>query len=169
MSGLMRLQRRFGMPVLVVLLLVVWYFNNQGGEVSQSPATGSGVVEQAYADRRSGVWVEVDGRARLGRLDGKRIALFDGDLFGDPVASGQSIDPDDALWLPPVEPRQFLGLWNNFHERQQKEGTQIPDFPLFFVKLGESLSAHHRPITRPPGFSTRKISSSMRCASGTCS
>ena len=62
MSGLMRLQRRFGMPVLVVLLLVVWYFNNQGGEVSQSPATGSGVVEQAYADRRSGVWVEVDGR-----------------------------------------------------------------------------------------------------------
>ena len=57
MSGLVRLQRRFGMPVLVVLLLVVWYFNNQDGEVSQSPATGNGIVEQAYADKRSGVWV----------------------------------------------------------------------------------------------------------------
>jgi len=61
-SGLVRLQRRFGMPVLVVLLLLVWYVNNQDGDVLQSPVTGDGVVEQAYADRRSGVWVEVDGR-----------------------------------------------------------------------------------------------------------
>ena len=99
--------------------------------------------------------VEVDGRARLGRLDGNHIALLDGDLFDDPVTTGETVDPDRAVWLPPVEPRQFLGLWNNFHERQKKEGTRIPDFPLFFVKLGESLSAHHRPITRPSGFSGR--------------
>ena len=99
--------------------------------------------------------VEVDGEARVGRLDGDRIALCDGDLFDSPIPSGASIDPAEAIWLPPVEPRQFLGLWNNFHERQQKEGTRIPDFPLFFVKLGESLSAHRRPISRPPGFGGR--------------
>jgi 2-keto-4-pentenoate hydratase/2-oxohepta-3-ene-1,7-dioic acid hydratase in catechol pathway len=51
-----------------------------------------------------------------------------------------------------VEPRQFLGLWNNFHERQQVEGTRIPDFPLFFVKLPGSVSAHEQPIERPDGF-----------------
>ena len=99
--------------------------------------------------------VEVDGTARLGRVDGNRIALLDGGLFDSPTPSGDAIDVDEAVWLPPVEPRQFLGLWNNFHERQQREGTQIPDFPLFFVKLGESLSAHERPITRPPGFNGR--------------
>ena len=99
--------------------------------------------------------VEVDGQARLGRLDGNQIALLDGELFGDNAVTGETVSPDDALWLPPVEPRQFLGLWNNFHERQRLEGTRLPDFPLFFVKLGESLSAHRRPITRPPGFTGR--------------
>ena len=99
--------------------------------------------------------VAVDGRPSLGQLEGDQIALCDGELFGAPVANGTRIPAADAVWLPPVEPRQFLGLWNNFHERQQKEGTRIPDYPLFFVKLGESLSAHRRPIRRPPGFHGR--------------
>jgi 2-keto-4-pentenoate hydratase/2-oxohepta-3-ene-1,7-dioic acid hydratase in catechol pathway len=76
-------------------------------------------------------------------------------LFDHPVPSGTTIAAADADWLPPVEPRQFLGLWNNFHERQQLEKTRIPDYPLYFVKLGASLSAHQRPITRPPGFAGR--------------
>jgi len=96
--------------------------------------------------------IEDDGQARLGRLDGDRIALYEGDLFGEPVSTGKTVDAATATWLPPVEPRQFLGLWNNFHERQELEKTAVPDFPLFFVKLDDSLSAHQRPITRPPGF-----------------
>ena len=58
----MQLQRRFGMPVLVILVLVVWYANNRDAGMPPSLATGDGVVEQAYAEQRSGVWVEVDGR-----------------------------------------------------------------------------------------------------------
>ena len=96
--------------------------------------------------------IERDGKAALGRLDGDSIALYGGELFDHPTPTGATVDAATATWLPPVEPRQFLGLWNNFHERQQLEGTQIPDFPLFFVKLGESLSAHQRPIQRPPGY-----------------
>lgn len=99
--------------------------------------------------------IEIDGKAQLGRLEDDRIALYEGGLFDNPVANGKDVDASTATWLPPVEPRQFLGLWNNFHERQQLEKTQIPDFPLFFVKLGESLSAHQRPIHRPRGFDGR--------------
>jgi hypothetical protein len=58
----MQLQRRFGMPVLVILVLVVWYANNRDAGIPPSQATGDGVVEQAYAEQRSGVWVEVEGR-----------------------------------------------------------------------------------------------------------
>jgi hypothetical protein len=58
----MQLQRRFGVPLLVILVLVVWYANNRDAGIPPSPATGDGVVEQAYAEQRSGVWVEVDGR-----------------------------------------------------------------------------------------------------------
>ena len=99
--------------------------------------------------------VEVEGRARLGRLLDGRIVLHDGDLFAHPVASDAWITPGDATWLPPVVPRQFLGLWNNLYERQRAEGTLLPDFPLFFVKLAGALSAHQRPIRRPPGFTGR--------------
>lgn len=99
--------------------------------------------------------VEVDGQPRVGRLDGNHIALLDGGLFDNPSPTGETVDPDQAIWLPPVAPRQFLGLWNNFYERQRLEGTQVPDFPLFFVKLGNSLSAHHQPIHRPAGYHGR--------------
>lgn len=99
--------------------------------------------------------IEFDGEPRLGRLDGETITLYDGELFDRPIPTTRTISATEARWLAPVEPRQFLGLWNNFHERQRLEDTTIPDFPLFFVKLGESLSAHRCDITRPPGFGGR--------------
>jgi 2-keto-4-pentenoate hydratase/2-oxohepta-3-ene-1,7-dioic acid hydratase in catechol pathway len=99
--------------------------------------------------------IELSGQPCLGRLEGSRIELFEGELFDDPLPTGRFIDEDAVKWLPPVEPRQFLGLWNNFRERQRLENTRTPDFPLFFVKLPGSLSAHGRPITRPPGFDGR--------------
>jgi hypothetical protein len=61
-SGLGQLPRWLRVPVLVVLVLVVWYVNNRDVEILQAPETGAGVVEQAYAERRSGVWLEIDGR-----------------------------------------------------------------------------------------------------------
>ena len=32
--------------------------------------------------------IEIDGRPRLGQLQGDRIALFDGDLFDAPLPTG---------------------------------------------------------------------------------
>jgi 2-keto-4-pentenoate hydratase/2-oxohepta-3-ene-1,7-dioic acid hydratase in catechol pathway len=99
-------------------------------------------------------WCRVrhDGRPRVGRLVGHQIVLHEGDLFDPPAATADTLAVDQADWLAPVEPRQFLGLWNNFHERRQLEDTRTPDFPLFFAKLGESLSVHGQPIARPPGY-----------------
>jgi 2-keto-4-pentenoate hydratase/2-oxohepta-3-ene-1,7-dioic acid hydratase in catechol pathway len=99
--------------------------------------------------------IEIEGKPCLGYLDGKQIAVCEGDLFDQPKPTGVSVDVAGSIWLPPVEPRQFIGLWNNFHERQQLEKTKVPDFPLFFVKLCGALSAHQRTIRRPPGFTGR--------------
>ena len=96
--------------------------------------------------------IEVDGEPRLGKLDGERILLCDGELFNVPRPTGETVDVAGAHWLPPVVPRQYLGLWNNFRERQRVEHTQTPDFPLFFAKLGDTLSAHRQPIQRPAGY-----------------
>jgi hypothetical protein len=61
-SGLRQLPRWLRVPVLVVLVLVVWYTSNRDVDIQQAPDTGAGVVEQAFAERRSGVWVELGGR-----------------------------------------------------------------------------------------------------------
>jgi hypothetical protein len=62
LPGLRQLPRWLRVPVLVVLVLVAWYVNNRDVDIQQTPETGPGVVEQAFAERRSGVWVEVAGR-----------------------------------------------------------------------------------------------------------
>ena len=64
-----------------------------------------------------------DGQARLGCLEGDTIRLYEGNLFDAPTPTDRLVDANMASWLPPVVPRQFLGLWNNFHERQQLEKT----------------------------------------------
>jgi hypothetical protein len=58
---LVTLRRRFSAPLLVVLALLVWYFNQQD-DASLVPAAADGVIEQAIAGQRSGVWVDTDGR-----------------------------------------------------------------------------------------------------------
>ncbi|MDH3900127.1 MAG: DUF3465 domain-containing protein [Gammaproteobacteria bacterium] len=62
---LVNLRRGFSVPLLVALLLLAWYLN-QYDETTPVPATGDGTVEQAFAGKRSGVWVDTGGRvARL--------------------------------------------------------------------------------------------------------
>lgn len=97
--------------------------------------------------------VMVEGQSFLAQPEQDGLRLYEGELFGKPQDLGQTCDPEQVEWLPPVRPRQFLGLWNNFHERMALEGTQRPGFPLYFVKLPGSLSAHEAPICRPEGFS----------------
>lgn len=93
--------------------------------------------------------VAIGGATHIGRVHDDHIELCRGDMFNDPRPTGERIDVQDAVWLPPVVPDQFLGLWNNLHARQQVENTLIPGFPLYFVKLADSVSAHLRDIPWP--------------------
>ena len=36
--------------------------------------------------------IDIDGKPRLGRLEGEKIALYEGGLFADPVADGTVVD-----------------------------------------------------------------------------
>jgi 2-keto-4-pentenoate hydratase/2-oxohepta-3-ene-1,7-dioic acid hydratase in catechol pathway len=99
-------------------------------------------------------WVRVrhDGAPRIGQRRGDTIELFEGDLFDAPRATGERIGVEGATWLPPVHPWQFLGLWNNFHERRLADGLFVPRSPLYFAKLPGCVAAHGEPVRRPPGF-----------------
>lgn len=59
--GLATLRRRFSAPLLVALILLAWYYR-QHDDISTAPANTDGIVEQAFAGQRSGVWVDAGGR-----------------------------------------------------------------------------------------------------------
>ena len=90
----------------------------------------------------------------LGLDQGGQIELYQGSMLGNKSATGTTVSAEQVNWLPPVEPRQFLALWNNFHERMQFEGTRHPGFPLYFTKLACSVAAHGHEICRPSGFTS---------------
>ncbi|MEJ2309076.1 MAG: fumarylacetoacetate hydrolase family protein [Gammaproteobacteria bacterium] len=99
-------------------------------------------------------WIRIrhEEKTRFGWLDGNDIQLCHGDMFGNAEVTGESVPLASASILPPVEPRQFLGLWNNLEQRRIAEKNFIPKFPLWFVKLPTCVIADGEEITRPPSF-----------------
>ncbi len=98
--------------------------------------------------------IKYDNQEYIGLKQDGQIHLYRGEMLGDKSATGEKVSAQQVEWLPPVEPPQFLGLWNNFHERMALESTQHPGFPLYFVKLSGSLAAHQTEITLPAGFNS---------------
>jgi 2-keto-4-pentenoate hydratase/2-oxohepta-3-ene-1,7-dioic acid hydratase in catechol pathway len=109
------------------------------------------------SDIESWCRVTVDGTPRLGLRRADQILIHEGDLFDKPQSTGQEVPVDQASWLPPVEPRQFLGLWNNLHKAMVAGGHERPTFPLYFVKLPGCLNHHLGDIPGPDGFAEKVI------------
>ncbi len=99
-------------------------------------------------------WIRIthDQQPRFGLLEGDTIQLCSGEMFTSPEVTGETIPLASATLLPPVEPRQFLGLWNNLEQRRIAENNFTPKFPLWFVKLPTCVIADGKEITRPPSF-----------------
>lgn len=100
-------------------------------------------------------WIRIlhDRQPRFGLLEGDVIQLCSGEMFSSPEVTGETVPLASATLLPPVEPRQFLGLWNNLEQRRIAENNFTPQFPLWFVKLPTCVIASGTEITRPPSFS----------------
>ena len=83
------------------------------------------------------LWVRYEGG--FGTQSNGEIQPHAGDMFAGAVASGAPVPLADVTLLPPVAPAKFIGLWNNFHALAAKQGSAIPDVPLFFLKATTSL------------------------------
>ncbi|TWU04200.1 Ureidoglycolate lyase [Symmachiella macrocystis] len=99
----------------------------------------------------------VDGSPHLGLRQDEHILIHEGDLFANPVPTGREVDVAEAEWLAPVEPRQFLGLWNNLHEAMVHGGNQLPLSPLYFTKLPDCLNRYQGDIPAPKGFGDKVL------------
>ncbi len=100
-------------------------------------------------------WIryQYQGKTGFGTLSGEVIQVYEGNLFDQPTASGQTLDRQQVSLLPPCEPRKMLGLWNNFHQRAAKEGLSKPEHPLYFIKVNSCFNAAEQPIRQPSSYS----------------
>lgn len=91
-----------------------------------------------------------DDRVGWGTLDGSDVCVHSGDLFGEPMATGERIPLDRIEWLMPCEPSKMIGLWNNFNALAEKNGWARPAEPLYFLKAPSSHAGPGQTIRPPP-------------------
>ncbi|MBK8977809.1 MAG: fumarylacetoacetate hydrolase family protein [Planctomycetes bacterium] len=63
---------------------------------------------------------------------------------------GEPLDPGSIVWDVPVErPSKILGLGRNFVAHAKELGNEVPEEPLFFGKLADTLLPHEGTIRLP--------------------
>ncbi|KQT88759.1 fumarylacetoacetate hydrolase family protein [Methylobacterium sp. Leaf466] len=92
-----------------------------------------------------------EGRDGFGHLDGDTIAVFTGDLFGTPTATGETLAVAAVTTALPCRPSKLIALWNNFHAMADKQGLERPAAPLFFVKPPNTYCASGEAVAVPEG------------------
>ena len=104
-------------------------------------------------------WARVDlgGRTVFGTVEGDRLIIHQGDMFGTAAPTGESAALDGARWLTPCQPTKLIALWNNLHAAAEKNGWSRPADPLYFIKTPNAYNAHERPIPPPPAQASRVV------------
>jgi 5-oxopent-3-ene-1,2,5-tricarboxylate decarboxylase/2-hydroxyhepta-2,4-diene-1,7-dioate isomerase len=83
-------------------------------------------------------------------LDGAVVEVVrDGDLLR--AADGRTVDLDDAVHLPPVEPSKIIAVHLNHRSRVDEFQVRLPPAPTYFHKPTSSLNAHGGAVVRPEG------------------
>ena len=105
-------------------------------------------------------WIRFDykeDKSLIGTQDGDYVDEFEGDLLQNPKPTGRKIPLNEVQLQSPFEPHSIFALWNNFHERAEKEGQTIPHVPLYFMKPLTSVIGPEQTIYRPLGHQGRVI------------
>ena len=104
-------------------------------------------------------WIryEAGSEVGFGLLEGERIVVCSGEMFGAFKRTGQSLLLSDVTTKLPCVPSKFIGLWNNYHAQAAKQGLSIPDEPLWFIKAASSYCAHGQPFTVPASYDGRVV------------
>ena len=104
-------------------------------------------------------WIrfEHQGQIGFGQLDNGVIAIHRGDMFTDPVATGESLALDAVTVLTPCTPGKMIALWNNFRALAEKLNQAIPPEPLYFLKGNNAFHPHAALIRVPAAYSGKVV------------
>lgn len=104
-------------------------------------------------------WVRFEeaGRTGFGTLEGDKIAVHEGDLFGKAKPTGRSLALGTVKLLTPCEPSKMVCLWNNFHALAAKFNFKEPEEPLYFLKAQSAFHPAGTVIPRAKHYTGRVI------------
>ena len=104
-------------------------------------------------------WVRFEhkGATAFGTLKDGAVTVHEGDMFGQPKATGETVSLAAVKLLPPVAASKMVALWNNFHAMAAKFKLSIPEEPLYFIKSPSSFIASGETIRRPRSYEGRVV------------
>lgn len=99
-------------------------------------------------------WLRFDhqGRAGFGALEGQLINVHTGDMFADPVPTGEVIALEAVTVLTPTVPTKMIGLVDNYRALVAKLEHRVPAEPLYFLKGNNAFLATDQTIRAPASY-----------------
>ena len=97
------------------------------------------------------------GASGFGTLENDEIAVYEGDMFDAPTATGEQHSLDQVTPLAPTAAGKMLALWNNFHALATKLDQEIPAEALYFVKTNGSYLGSGAVIRKPSSYDGKVV------------
>ena len=80
------------------------------------------------------------------------VEVYSGDMFNQPVATGEKISVNDITLLNPCTPTKIIALWNNYKTLAAEKGLSKPNNPLYLNKATSCISQPGEDIVRPKSY-----------------
>ena len=93
----------------------------------------------------------------LGQVQGDQIAVYEGDLFKGPQATGETLNFADVTIDIPCRPSKMVAMVDNFHALITKLEHAVPAEPLYFLKGNNSFLAANQLIRTPKSYSGKVV------------
>ena len=97
------------------------------------------------------------GKSGLGQVQGDEIAVYSGDLFKQPTATGETLKLADVTLDIPCMPSKMVALVDNFYALVTKLEHAVPAEPLYFLKGNNSFLAANQIIRTPKSYSGKVV------------
>lgn len=98
-----------------------------------------------------------NGESRYGILDGNKIAVLNGDLFGEHEESGEVVDLDAVKLLAPCLPSKIMCAGTNYMSHiiecreKMNQDVSVPEHPLIFSKGPNTIADPEQGVIYPTG------------------
>lgn len=87
---------------------------------------------------------------QYGWIDQNLVGVLQGDPFGESRRYEPEFDLKDVELLVPCEPSKIVAVGNNFIEHAKEMRTEVPAYPLIFLKPPSALITTGQTILLPP-------------------